>query len=795
MEKGGARRLWKQSCRKKEGCNNGAMTESKVPQKAIDRWHELVEQIFDARHRYYDLDQPTIADADYDLAYRELEDLESRYPQLASQDSPTATVGGTPQGTFSAAPHRAQMYSLEDVFSVEDVLAWRVKMNAEWPGQKLSFTAEVKVDGLAVNLTYRRGLLERASTRGDGKVGEDVTANVLTIGSIPTRLRGEDFPELVEIRGEVFFLLADFTRVNDHRLENDERPFVNPRNAAAGSLRQKDPAITAQRPLSMLAHGIGFLDVSNGFVPPTTQMGWYHQLDRWGMPVSKYTQLVSSAEEIIAVIARIGEERSLIPHEIDGAVFKVNDLVKQQELGATSRTPRWAVAYKYPPQEVFTRLLDIQVQVGRTGRVTPFAVFERVLVDGSNLQHATLHNEKEVIRKKILIGDMVIVRKAGDVIPEVVGPVLEDRDGTERPFVMPTHCPSCGTLLAPAKEGDIDLRCPNAGGCPAQITGRLAHLGSRGALDVEGLGEESALALTQPEAGRQEVISALAAGGQVTLEDGLVLRLEDRESIPHGALFERAEQLLPPAASPVLTSARTLFSLTVDQLRDVRVWRPVNERGNATGNWQQVRYFWSRPWRKKGKQLVEVPTAPRKNTEMLIRQLEEAKERDLWRFLVALSIRHVGPTAAQALAARFGSITKISEATAEQLAETDGVGMVIAQSVVDWFTVDWHRDVIEGWKADGVRLESAETEAAPQTLADMTVVVSGTMPGFDRQGAKQAIVERGGKAAGSVSKKTSVLVAGPGAGSKVARAESLGVPILTENQFNDLLERGAEALE
>ncbi len=770
------------------------MNDSDVTRQAAQRWRELVQVIEDARHRYYDMDQPTLSDADYDAYFRELQKLEAAHPQLASQDSPTATVGGTPQGAFASVTHRQRMFSLEDVFSVEDVVAWRAKLAARWPEEDLEFTGEVKIDGLAVNLTYVEGRLLSGTTRGDGKVGEDVTANVRTIRTIPHVLAGEDWPAVVEIRGEVFFLLDDFALTNAQRQERGEPAFVNPRNAAAGSLRQKDPQATASRPLSMFAHGVGFVDSSNGFDAPSTQEGWYRLLQRWGIPASGYTRLVSTSEEFVELIDGVGKERSQISHEIDGIVFKVNDLAKQRELGETSRTPRWAVAYKYPPVEVFTRLLDVRVQVGRTGRVTPYAVFERVLVDGSYLQHATLHNASEVERKDVRIGDMVVVRKAGDVIPEVVGPVIEDRDGSERLFIMPEFCPSCGTLLAPAKEGDVDLRCPNAAGCPAQITERISHLGSRGALDVDGLGDEAALALTQPEAGRDQVVAALVGGGTVTLDGGEELRFTGRHDVPHGELSLRADELLPEPAQPVLTSEADIFDLTADDLRDVTVWRPVRVKGVRTGNWKQVPFFWTSQYRKQGGTAVPVPSRPRKGTTTLLGQLQEAKGAELWRKLIALSMRHVGPTAAQALAGRFGSLAAMEEADAEQLAQTEGVGQVIAQSLTDWFAIPWHQRIIDKWRAAGVTFEDKPQQVIPQNLEGLTIVVSGAVPGYDRQGAKQAIAERGGRAAGSVSKKTSVLVAGPGAGSKVARAEELGVPILSEEDFDRLLAEGAAAI-
>lgn len=776
----------------------GGMAEStkiSVPPSAKDLWEELVEKIEQARHLYYDLDQPVMADSEYDGYYRQLEELEARFPELQSQDSPTATVGGSAQEAFTSVAHREQMYSLEDVFSHEEVVSWQQKIFDTWPKEPVDFTAEVKVDGLAVNLTYIDGHLKQAATRGDGRVGEDVTANVLTIKTIPTRLKGERHPHILEVRGEVFFMLEDFDNVNEERRSNGERPFVNPRNAAAGSLRQKDPKQTAKRPLSMISHGIGYIDTAHPEDLPSTQYDWYQLLLQWGLPVSAHTRLVTSIEETLQLIQEFGQHRAEMEHEIDGVVLKINDLEKQRELGFTSRVPRWAVAYKYPPQEVFTRLLDIQVQVGRTGRVTPFAVFQKVLVAGSYLQHATLHNGKEVKRKGILIGDKIIVRKAGDVIPEVVGPVLEDRDGSEKEFRMPTTCPSCGAVLAPAKEGDIDLRCPNAAHCPAQLTERVAHLGARGALDIEGLGAEAAYALTQPEYGRDEVVSALVAGAKVRLESGVELQLDEGDKVGHGQLYAQAESLLPPPQTPVFTSEKDLFDLEAQQLRDVFVWRPVNIDGKPSGDWQQSRFFWAKPRSNKNSDAdAASQSTPRKTTQTMLGQIQAAKTQELWRILVALSIRHIGPTAARALASQFGSIQAIAAADVEDLARIDGVGQVLAQSVKDWFQVDWHQEIIRAWSNAGVQMEAEIAEELPQTLQGLTVVVSGAMPGFDRQGAKEAILLRGGKASGSVSKKTSVVVAGPGSGSKVAKAEALGVPVLSEDQFAQLLERGASML-
>ena len=761
------------------------------------RWDQLEVLINEARAAYYDRDEPEISDAEYDGYFLEMQELEARHPELQVANSPTATVGGGVSQMFTPVEHRTQMTSLDDVFSFEAVIAWWEKVQARWPGEAIPMTAEIKVDGLAVNLQYRGGVLAQASTRGDGFVGEDVTANVRTIRSIPAKLQGENLPDLVDIRGEVYFRLDDFQRVNAERVAALERPFVNPRNAAAGSLRQKDPAATAKRPLSFVAHGVATVEPGPGSGEgggelPQTQSDWYAQIAKWGVPISAHTQLVTTPQEGIDAIKDFGERRSLFEHEIDGVVFKVNDLARQRQMGQTSRTPRWAVAYKYPPEEAFTRLLDIRVQVGRTGRVTPYAVFEKVLVAGSHLQHATLHNGAEVVRKGIQIGDMIVVRKAGDVIPEVVGPVVADRDGTERTFHMPTHCPSCGTLLAPAKEGDADLRCPNAASCPAQITERLIHLGSRGALDVEGLGSEAAAALTQPEMGREVVALALVEGGSVFLEDGTVLRLEGEGT--HGDTFARAEAMLPPPQDPVLRNAKDVFDLTADAVSSVMVWRPVRTEGVRTGDYRQERFFWSKAFRKAGTRYEPVPSKPRKSLDIMLGRLEAAKVQPLWRFLVALSIRHVGPTAARSLAAKFKTIEAIRDASVEELAATDGVGAVIAESIKDWFSVPWRQEVVDQWLASGAMRAPEAAPELPQTLAGATVVVSGAMPGYDRDEAKNQILLRGGKAASSVSKRTSVVVVGPGAGSKADKAATLGVPVLPADQFQTLLDEGLKVV-
>ena len=769
---------------------------SEEERQLVDRYHQLIQEVDDARAAYYDRDAPVLSDAEYDKLYRELEDFEAQYPQYRSADSPTTQVGGAASEAFAPVEHLQQMTSLDDVFSLEELAGWEARMANDTGRSDLDMLTEVKIDGLAVNLLYENGVLNRAATRGDGWVGEDVTANVRTISCIPHRLKGL-VPTRVEIRGEVYFPTKDFESLNAERVRTGEAPFVNARNAAAGSLRQKDPKKTAERPLAMLAHGIGFVEAGDsGFTEPDTLSGWFECLKNWGMPVSPHTKLLRGREAIEKRIGELGAQRHSLEHEIDGVVVKINDRAIQASLGTTSRAPRWAAAYKFPPEEVNTRLLDIRVQVGRTGRVTPYGVMERILVAGSHVSRATLHNASEVARKGVLIGDLVVLRKAGDVIPEIVAPVVAARDGSEYPFVMPENCPSCGTKLAPQKEGDVDLRCPNQAGCPAQITERIAHLGARSALDIEGLGDEAALALTQPEANRDEVAAALAAGRTVFLENGTALRMEKTAELTHGELIGDAEALLPSVQKPVLSSESDVFSLDAERLRDVMVWKPVTKEGQETGDWMQVRYFWTKAWKQKGNSGVYTPleSTPSKNTEMMLEQIETAKERPLARILVALSIRHVGPTAASALAMTFPSMDLLMEASVEQLADVDGVGQVIAQSLREWFDVDWHVEIVRAWQAAGVRMEDEAREDIEQTLEGLTIVVSGAMPGYTREGAKEAILARGGKASGSVSKKTSLVIAGPGAGSKAAKAEALGVPVVDESYFERVLERGLAAL-
>ncbi|GAA5182209.1 NAD-dependent DNA ligase LigA [Rugosimonospora acidiphila] len=688
-----------------------AQAGAEPPAAARERHAELSSEIDDNQYRYYILDQPSVSDAEYDAMMRELTALEGEFPALRTPNSPTQRVGGTYSTMFTPVTHAERMLSLDNAFNEDELAAWAERVERD-AGGPFSYLCELKVDGLAINLTYEHGRLVRAATRGDGRTGEDVTPNVRTIGDVPERLRGpedggEQPPELVEVRGEIFFPVEGFGELNATLVEQGRAPFANPRNAAAGSLRQKDPRITASRPLHLVVHGLG---ARRGF-EPTSQSHAYELLEGWGLPVSKRWKVVRTLAEVREFIAYYAEHRHDVEHEIDGVVVKVDEVSIQRRLGSTSRAPRWAIAFKYPPEEVNTKLLDVRVNVGRTGRVTPYAVLEPVRVAGSTVALATLHNASEVARKGVLIGDTVVLRKAGDVIPEVVGPVVAQRDGTEHAFEMPTHCPECGTPLAPAKEGDVDIRCPNTRACPAQLRERIFHLAGRGGLDIEVLGYKAAAAL---------------------LTDG------------------------------VITDEGDLFGLTGERLAGSEFF--VNKDGELGSN-----------------------------AVKLLANLEEAKDRPLWRILVALSIRHVGPTAAQALARQFGSIDMIEAASRDELAGVEGVGPTIADSVIDWFTVDWHREVVEKWRAAGVKLAEERVDEGPKPLAGITVVVTGSLADYSRDGAAEAITARGGRSSSSVSKKTDFVVVGESPGSKYEKAVALKVPVLDEDGFAVLLGEGPEA--
>ncbi len=770
---------------------------------------ELAARIEQARLEYYEHDAPTLSDAEYDALEQELRALEKEHPQLAREDSPTRTVGGGVAAGFTPVEHPSRMMSLDNAFSPEEVDAWAQRAREQLPGSEIVFLTELKIDGLAIDLVYEDGVLVRGVTRGDGRVGEDVTANIRTIDSIPHRLNTENPPALLEVRGEVFYPTAEFETLNEERREAGLAEFANPRNTAAGSLRQKDPAVTASRALAAYVHGIG---VHDG-VQVRTQSGIYEQLADWGLPTSPHWRVLDSLEQVHAFIEQHGgSHRHDLEHEIDGIVVKIDDLAQQRALGATSRAPRWAIAYKYPPEEVTTTLLDIQVQVGRTGRVTPFGVMEPVKVAGSTVAKATLHNQFDVQRKGVLIGDTIILRKAGDVIPEILGPVEARRDGTERPFEMPRECPSCGTPIRPEKEGDKDWRCPNAKDCPAQVTGRVEHAASRGAFDIESLGEETAIALTDPDRRREEALAALRAGHAIhlpirsaedlqdpafaVLKNGRVA--EDNDGVPVLRITHEDDPALPAPQEPVVRIGENLFDLTVDDLRDVFVYQPERRDGEMTGDWRISPAFWTRPvWRyyKTSGAWKQVGTeSPNATTDTLMKELETKRDQPLWRVLVALSIRHVGPTAARSLATAYGSMQAIREASVEELSETDGVGPTIAQSIAEWFSVDWHRDLVEAWERSGVRMADEVEEGFVKTLEGITVVVTGGLEGFTRDGAKEAIISRGGKASGSVSKKTHFVVVGENAGSKADKARDLGIPMLDEDGFVALLEGGPEAV-
>jgi DNA ligase (NAD+) len=705
---------------------------------ALRRWESLVAQIREAGHAYHDLDSPSISDAEYDALFRELVELEKRHPELAAEDSPTRVRGGAVSAMFSEVTHLIPMYSLDNVFDAEELAAWHERTEKSL-GLVPEYLCELKIDGLAVDLVYVNGSLATMATRGDGKTGEDVTYNVQFIPGIPSTLsphEGVKVPALVEVRGEIFFPVEAFERINDEQYDAGLPAFSNPRNAAAGTLRQRidkreeelaevralstarsqsrlerleaDYARSVRRlnGLQLTVHGLGATDGAS----IERQSDAYALLKSLGLPTSEYARIETTSTGVAEFIAYFHEHRHDVIHEIDGIVIKVDRLDLQQQLGETSRAPRWAIAYKYPPEVVRTRLLDIQVNVGRTGRVTPFAVMEPVRVAGSTVAMATLHNAFEVERKGVLIGDLVFLRKAGDVIPEVLGPVLEARTGEERPFVMPTHCPDCGAELRPEAEGDKDLRCPNARSCPGQLTERLANIGSRKALDIEGLGEKSAIAL---------------------LESG------------------------------ILTDEGDLFALTeADLLRSSYFTKGESELSE--------------------------------NAKVILAQLELAKSKPLWRVLVSLSMRHVGPPTAQAITAVFTSLDDLAAASTEELAVVEGIGEKTAVAIGEWFAEPWHREIVEKWRAAGVRMADEAIERGPQPLAGLTMVITGSLEGFTRDSAEAAAAALGAKVTGSVSKKTDLVVAGENAGSKREKAETLGIPIIGLAGFRILLADGLE---
>ena len=660
---------------------------------------ELINEIRDHQFKYYVLDAPTVTDAQFDELLKELTALEAKYPELREADSPTQNIGGGFATHFEQRDHIEKMMSLDNVFDIDELSSWFDRVEKEV--SKPTYLCELKVDGLAINLTYENGQLTRGLTRGNGVTGEDVTLNVKTIKNLPHTLKAVNPPALIEVRGEVFFPLAAFNELNDSLEESGKSLFANPRNGAAGSLRQKDPRVTAQRPLSVVVHGVG----AREGIEFDSQSRAYEVLAGLGLPTSDRFKVCKTRAEVEKFIEYYEEHRHDVEHEIDGVVIKVDSMSEQEQLGFTSRAPKWAIAFKYPPEEVTTKLLDIKVSIGRTGRVTPFAFMEPVKVAGSTVTNATLHNGEEIVRKGVLIGDVVVIRKAGDVIPEVLGPVIERRSGKERAFVMPTHCPECGSELRAISAGDVDIRCPNTQSCPAQLRERIYYIGSRAALDIDVLGYEAAIALLDAK---------------------------------------------------IITDESDLFDLTQEKLATSDFFMKKDGTAGA-------------------------------NVVKLLAALEEAKKAPLWRTLVALSIRHVGPTAAQALATNFASIEKISTSTADELAAVDGVGATIAQSIVEWFGIDWHRAIIKKWSAAGVTVVQQETVQLPQTLAGLIFVVTGGLESFTRDGISETITAHGGKAASSVSKKTDYVLVGTDPGSKLAKAQEIGVPVIDEARFKQLL--------
>jgi DNA ligase (NAD+) len=786
-----------------------AATTDELPDLTLDEARaeaaSLTERILDARDAYYGRDTLLVDDAEYDGWMHRLEAIERLYPELQGQDSPTLTVGAAENTQFAPVEHAERMLSLDNVFSPDELRDWCVKTQAA-AGGPVRWLTELKIDGLAISLRYENGVLTSAATRGDGRVGEDVTVNAVRVAGIPQRLSGTGHPPIVEVRGEVFIPVAAFERLNAFQAELRDRAvddarargkgfdeekarlsaerrfpsFANPRNAASGGLRQQldkkdglelEAGLARVESLRLFVHGIGAWPNP----PVSSQSEVYGLLAGWGLPTSPYFRTSDDIDGVLEFVAHYGEHRHDVEHEIDGIVVKVDDLALHDELGATSRAPRWAIAYKYPPEQVNTKLLDIVVSVGRTGRATPYAVMAPARVAGSVVRQATLHNQDVVKAKGVLIGDTVVLRKAGDVIPEILGPVVELRDGTEREFVMPTVCPVCGFPLRPAKEGDIDLRCPNARSCPAQVQGRVEHIGSRGALDIEVLGEVTAAALTQAE---------------------------------------------PPSVAPLETEAG-LFSLSLDDLVPISVVVRDFETGEVKVDEQTGQPVRRSPFQKLGPAQYPPGTEdmdaaarrkagvrkdhrevlPSEAAVKLLAELEKAKTKELWRLLVALNIRHVGPVAARALAQWFGSLDAIRASDREQLAEVEGVGGIIADSLLEWFEVDWHLDIVERWSAAGVQWATpghpgpGSAVVAGGVLDGLTVVATGSLEGYTREGAQEAIIRAGGKAASSVSKKTDFVAAGPGAGSKLAKAEELGVRVLDAAQFHVLVTEGPAALD
>jgi DNA ligase (NAD+) len=667
------------------------------------RHDELTRTIRDARYRYYVLSDPPMTDAEFDARFQELLDLEAAHPSLVSPSSPSQQVGAPLDSAFPPYRHPQPMLSLDNAFSREELDAWaqRVERALGEDAEPVRYVCELKIDGVGINLVYRDGLLETAATRGDGTVGEDVTAQVLTIDDVPYRLRVDEVPSLLEVRGEVYYPLEAFGSMNAARIERGEAAFMNPRNGASGALRQKDPEVTRQRPLSVWCHGLGTVD---GMVFPhhSEALEWLREA---GLPTPLQTAVFPTIDEVWSFVERWTDARHEVPYEIDGVVVKVDALVQREQLGFTARAPRWAIAYKMPPVEQETTLERIEVNVGRTGKATPYAVLEPVVVAGTRITYATLHNEIQVHAKDVRAGDRVMVRRAGDVIPEVVGPVLDKRpEGTEV-WTMPADCPFCGQPLV-RPEGEAHHFCENVD-CPNRLRESLTHLAGRGALDIEGFGEQT--------------VDLLLAEGLITdLAD--VFRLHERR----------------------------------DELLELEKWGE-------------------------------------KRVDNLLAGIDAGRTRPLDRILVALNIRHLGPTYAKTLVRALPSLSAIRSASPEDLEAIDGIGPVIASAVHAWFATPRNAQLVDDLVALGITTEveqPAQDSQDAQLLAGWTLVVTGTLEGFSRDEAKAALESRGAKVTGSVSRRTSAVVAGENPGSKLAKAEELDVPVLDEDAFRDLLDRG-----
>ena len=682
------------------------MAEEIPPGAPLDDVQGRIEELRSelARHNslYYEQDSPEIPDSEYDVLVNELRSLEEQFPQFAKATSPGQTVGGAPSATFSPVQHAIPMTSLDNAMDVDELRAWGERVQKSLDGESVRFVCELKIDGLAMSIRYVDGELVTAATRGDGRVGEDVTANVRTISVIPQQLT--DAPPVIEVRGEVYMPREIFDELNAEAARTGERELVNPRNAAAGSLRQKDSAVTARRRLSFWAYQMG--DRQGGPQHTTHQEALRYIADL-GFPVNPEVTVVESFDDVVNFCQAAIDRRHDLGYDVDGVVIKVDDLRQREELGFTSRAPRWAIAFKFPPEERMTTLLDIRVSVGRTGRTTPYAVLEPVFVDGSTVSMATLHNEDQVRIKDVRPGDTVIVRKAGDVIPEVVGPVLSERPSGARPWSFPKHCECPLQSEFVRLDGEADTRCVESK-CPFQRDQKLMYWASRGAMDIEGLGERTVVQLTE-----RDLVSDVAG----------------------------------------------LYQLTVDEVEALEGF--------------------ARP-----------------SAEKLITAIDASRRQFAWRVLTGFGIKHVGPTVAQSLLSRYESVREVFEASQEELSMVDGIGAVIAQSIDRWWENSENRNLVDRLEAGGVALDILETrpsadEMLEQTLEGRAVVITGTVPGYTRDEAGAAVVARGGASPGSVSKKTFALVVGDGAGaSKLTKAESLGIPIIAANDFEQFLASG-----